>query len=90
MYALSGQRTRAQLILEELNVQSSRYGHAFEIARIHAVLGNTDQAFEWLQRACDERYWAVIYLKIDPTLEMLRSDSRFEQLLSHMGLSSAK
>ncbi|MFO0813920.1 MAG: protein kinase [Gemmatales bacterium] len=90
VYALSGQRTRAQLILEELNAQSSRYSHAFEIARIHAVLGNTDQAFEWLQRACDERYWAVIYLKIDPTLEMLRSDSRFEQLLSHMGLSSAK
>jgi hypothetical protein len=53
---------------------------------VHAALGEKDQAFEWLRKACDERDPHVIWLKVDPTLENLRSDPRFTQVLRDMKL----
>jgi hypothetical protein len=74
-------------VLEELKKHAeSRYGCAFPIVRIHAGLGEKDEAFKWLQKACDERDPHVIWLKVDPTLESLRSDPRFTQILKDMGL----
>jgi hypothetical protein len=40
----------------------------------------------WLQMACDEREGPVIWLKVDPTLDNLRTDPRFTQILKDMGL----
>jgi hypothetical protein len=40
----------------------------------------------WLQKACDEREGQVIWLKVDPTLDNLRTDPRFTQILKDMGL----
>jgi hypothetical protein len=50
-------------------------------------LGETDRAFEWLQKACDERAAALMNLKVDPALDSLRSDRRFAALLACTGLS---
>jgi hypothetical protein len=87
-YAAAGRKAEAQKVLQELqNPSQHRFGFAFAIARIHAALGENDPAFEWLEKACDERDSAVIWLKVDPTLDNLRSDPRFSELLSRMGLA---
>ena len=86
VYALAGKRTEAQGVLEEMNgLLQGRFGFAFPIARIHAALGEKDQAFEWLRKACDERDSQVIWLKVDPTMDSLRADPRFIRL-KDMGL----
>jgi hypothetical protein len=75
-------------VLEELKelAAKGRFGGAFGIARIYAALGEKKQAFAWLRRACDERDPLVIWLKVDPTLDNLRKDAEFTQLLKDMGL----
>jgi Tfp pilus assembly protein PilF len=86
-YAMSGKTKEARSLLEELKGQPEhRFGCALGIARIHAALGEKDQAFEWLRKACDERDSGVIWLKVDPTLDNLRADPRFTQILKDMGL----
>lgn len=56
------------------------------VALVHAGLGETDQAFEWLQRAYDERDQGMTTSKVDPPLDPLRADPRFEELLRRMDL----
>ena len=86
-YAVANKRNESQKVLAELKgLSQGRFGFAFPIARIHAALGEKDQAFEWLRKACEERDTQVIWLKVDPTLDSLRSDPRFAQVLQDMGL----
>jgi tetratricopeptide (TPR) repeat protein len=86
--AMAGHTTESRIILEKLkDLAPARYGCAFAIARIHAALGERHQAFEWLQKACEERYVGVIWLKVDPTWDNLRSDPRFDAILQQMGLA---
>ena len=79
-YAAAGKRTEALKVVEELAaVAPGRFGFALP-------MGEADQAFEWLRKACDERTPFVIWLKFDPTFDSLRSDPRFTQMLEDMGL----
>ncbi len=73
-------------MLDELKGPNRRFGCAFAIAQIHAALGEKDPAFEWLRKACDERDTRVIWLKVDPTMDNLRTDPRFTQMLKDMRL----
>ena len=50
-------------------------------------LGETDRAFAWLQRACEERATALVNLKVEPAFDGLRGDRRFADLLRCVGLS---
>jgi hypothetical protein len=68
--------------LKEL-VRDDRVGF-IEVALIHAGLGEKDQAFEWLERAYEERDGGMRYLKVAPELDPLRSDPRFEDLVRRM------
>ncbi len=65
--------------------RTKQFGCNLPIARIYAVLGDKDQAFEYLQKAGDERDSVVIWIKVDPTLENLQTDPRFTDLLRRMG-----
>jgi eukaryotic-like serine/threonine-protein kinase len=86
-YAMAGKRNDAQNLLNELAESTPlQYGAAFAMARIHAALGENDQAFVWLRKAAEERDAHVIWLKVDPTFDGLRSDPRFAQLVQEMGL----
>ncbi|MBX9581057.1 MAG: protein kinase [Gemmataceae bacterium] len=86
-YALAGKKAEAHKVLEGLKgLSKGRFAFALPIASIHAALGEKDQAFEWLRKACDERDSRVIWIKVDPTLDGLRSDPRFAQVLKDMGL----
>jgi tetratricopeptide (TPR) repeat protein len=59
---------------------------SFFIAAAEARLGEKDKAFEWLERAFEERAGLLIYLKIHPMFDDLREDPRFEVLLSRIGI----
>lgn len=58
----------------------------FNIAEIYAQLGEKDLAFEWLEKAVARRHYEIMYLRVAPNLDPLRSDARFEQLLKRVGL----
>lgn len=84
LYAVAGRKAEALALLEELKARS---GSEFEIALIHIGLGNTDQSFEWLEKAFEKRDQYLLYLKVDPNMDTLRSDARFADLQRRIGLS---
>ena len=66
--------------------RKSRYASAYEIAVLYADLGDKDQAFRWLNTASQERDTYLYGLKTDFLLDPLRSDPRFAELVSKVGL----
>jgi serine/threonine protein kinase/Tfp pilus assembly protein PilF len=86
-FAAAGQREEALGILASLEKPSQHvYVSPFDIALIHTALGDKEKAFEWLQRAYEERSCFLIYLKWEPRLDPLRSDPRFQHLQHQVGL----
>ncbi|HUS20136.1 MAG TPA: protein kinase [Terriglobales bacterium] len=59
---------------------------SWSVAIVYARMGKKDKAFEWLQRAADERNRAVVLTKADPQVDSLRSDPRFAAFLKRIGL----
>jgi tetratricopeptide (TPR) repeat protein len=87
LYAVWGKHTEAKQILEELLKKSEQsYVSAYDIAVIYAGLGETDQAFRWLDKAIDQRPFWLCWLKLDPRLDWLRRDARFRGLLERIKL----
>ncbi len=87
--AVSGKHDEARQILLELEtIAKDRYVSPYRIALIHAGLGDADRAFEWLEKACEERsVWLIhVHLRVDPRLATLHKDPRFAQLLQKMGM----
>jgi tetratricopeptide (TPR) repeat protein len=86
-YAKAGQPTEARTIIEELKELSKReHVWTYNVAIIYIGLGEKDQAFEWLEKACEDRSDDVIYLGVDPIFDPLRSDHRFSELMHRVGL----
>jgi len=88
-YALSGRKSDAQRVLNELKAKSNQeYVPAFYFAPIYAGLGEQDQALEWLQKAYEERSGWLVFLKINPVFDGLHGDPRFLALLQKVGLEN--
>jgi len=62
------------------------YSSAFKIATLYAELGDKDQAFRWLNTAYQEHDWVLVLLKTHFSLDPLRSDPRFAELVRRVGL----
>jgi serine/threonine-protein kinase len=87
--ARQGLKTEAQALLKEwIRGPQSRASISCGIAEIYAALGEKGRAFEWLDRAYEERNPMLAYLKVFPSYEPLRSDPRFTVLLTKMGLKN--
>ena len=85
-YAVSGNKVEAQRVLAELKDMSQRrYVSPYSVATIYAGLGEKEQAFQWLEKASDEQNTELVFLKVDPRLDPLRSDPRFQELLRKVG-----
>lgn len=79
----------ARSILAEMKINhGGRYSASPMIARIHLGLGEIDNVFEWLHKGIEERSYWIIFLKMDPLYDELRSDPRFRELLLLAGLDS--
>ena len=86
-YAMAGRRDEAHAVLNQLNALSSqRYVSPYDVAMVHVGLRQNDEAFAWLQRAFEQRSLWLGYLNVEPQLDPLRSDPRFQELLRHVGL----
>ena len=72
----------------ELKVAAAkqRYVPAYGFAIAYAALGDKDQAFQWLDQSLQDGGWEITYVKVDPALDSLRSDSRFNDLVKRVGL----
>ncbi|MEO8159841.1 MAG: tetratricopeptide repeat protein [Arenimonas sp.] len=61
-------------------------GAAYQIAEIYAWRGESDQAFEWLERAYAQNDGGLTFIKADPLMKSIEGDRRFATLLRKMGL----
>lgn len=85
-YAIAGQKGKAVAILEELrDLARQRYVSPFDIAVVHAGLGDRDAAFECLEDAYQQRVFRIIELTL-PMFDDLRSDRRWVDLVQRVGL----
>ena len=86
-YARTGKGAEAEKLLRDLLEQSKTgYVSPYMIATIYAGLGNKDRAFEYLEKAYEERSTDLSYfLKSDLRMDTLRSDPRFQDLVKRMG-----
>lgn len=82
--AITGNIAGARAVLVQLD-EADRVGHTYESAYMHAVLyaslGDKDAAFRALEAACSQKLSRAIWLKVDPDLDPLRQDRRFDALL---------
>ena len=85
--ALAGRRDEALALLGELTTRAkTQYVAAFNHAVLHLGLGDHDRAFEWFDRAFDERSSWLVSLNIEPLLDSVRGDPRFADLVRRVGL----
>jgi tetratricopeptide (TPR) repeat protein len=85
-YARSGRKDEARKMLaglKELSIR--RYVAPYWIAMIYVGLGDNDEAVTWLEKAYQERSWWLIFIKMDPMVDSLRSDARFIDLMRRIG-----
>jgi TolB-like protein len=87
-YARAGRTDDARKTITRLeqHVQKNGVGR-YEIALVYAGLGNKQQAFKWLEDAYAAHDVGLLYLRVDPCLDPLRSDPRFDDLVRHVGLT---
>jgi TolB-like protein/DNA-binding winged helix-turn-helix (wHTH) protein/Tfp pilus assembly protein PilF len=87
--AKAGDRTAARKALEQLRAQSKRrYVPALYLAAIYTGLGDSDAGLSWLEKAYREHSDYLIYLKVDPMADTLRSSPRFQAILQKIGIDN--
>jgi TolB-like protein/DNA-binding winged helix-turn-helix (wHTH) protein/Tfp pilus assembly protein PilF len=87
VYAVSGDKGSAEKVIAGLKEESAhRYVNQYELGLIYVGLGQSDQAFQSLERAFREHSDMLVYLKVDPRLDSIRSDSRFADLIRRVGV----
>jgi serine/threonine-protein kinase len=86
-FATAGKREQALQILDDLTkLTKQKYVAPYFFAGIHAGLGEDYRAMEFLEQSYEEHSHWLIYLHIDPSMDALRSDPRFEDLVRRIGL----
>jgi len=85
--AIAGKKDDAQKILSDLKqLASERYISPYHFAMVYAGLNDKDQAFQWLEKAFTDRADYLVFMNVDPRLELLKSDPRFASLAERVGL----
>jgi eukaryotic-like serine/threonine-protein kinase len=88
IYAREGKRGDALKTIGELKQSSTHmFVDPYFIAEIYAALGEADKAFAELNKAYEQRSSWLLWLKVEPKLDSLRSDPRFANLLQRIGLA---
>jgi serine/threonine-protein kinase len=85
MLRRGGREQEARALLAELDrLRRTSYVSAYDFAMTHAALGEIDVALEWLEQAYEERTHRMAFLRVDPRIDRLRDQPRFEVLLRRM------
>ena len=86
-HARSGERKESLQMIDKLKAASKQsFVPALFIALVYAGLQDKDQAFTWLEKAYEERFNRLAYLKLEALWDPIRSDSRFADLLRRVGI----
>jgi tetratricopeptide (TPR) repeat protein len=86
-HARLGERKESLQVIEALKAASKQsFVPSLFVALVYAGLEDKDQAFTWLEKAYDERFNRLAYLKVEALWDPLRSDSRFADLLRRVGI----
>jgi Tfp pilus assembly protein PilF len=82
---VSGYTKEAEQIIEKLLSNTSKSHVSAALAIMYSTLGDKDKAFNWLQKAFEERSRIVLYIKC-PFFKNIHNDSRYLSILKEMGL----
>jgi eukaryotic-like serine/threonine-protein kinase len=86
-FGAAGRTAEALQILDDLTkLAKQRYVASYFFAGIHIGLGENDRAIEYLEKSYEEHCHWLIYLHIDPSMDGLRDEPRFQDLLRRVGL----
>ena len=86
-YAHVGRRRDAEQVLQHMLAKNSeRYVSPIHIAEVYAGLGDRESTFQWLDKALQDRSNGLVFLKVDPGFDILRSDPAFLEVLRKVGL----
>jgi hypothetical protein len=86
-YAVAGETESARSVLQTLEeLQIVNPGAALPMAILYGLLGDTDRAFGLLENAHQQRQPLLLASKVQPRMDCLRSDPRFEVLLKQLNL----
>jgi serine/threonine-protein kinase len=84
-YGLAGRTREAQKFISELNeIARHRYVAPVLFMTAYIGLGDNDKALTWLERGYEEHDAWLVFLKIGPTWDPLRSEPRFQAVLRRM------
>ena len=88
IYGSLGENAEAEKILNRLNemIAQKKYVTPYGIALVYTGMGNKDKAFEYLEKAYNDRAHWLIWLNLDRRWDPLRSDKRFTELVGKVGL----
>jgi len=88
VYGKLGRRSEAETIIKELETRyNAKQADGRDLAVLYAGLDDRDKAFEWLQKAFENRSVFLVFLKLEPLMESLRSDPRWNELEGRVGIS---
>ena len=80
--ALAGKPEITKKIITQLqDISKQMYVSAYDMASIYIGLGQSDEAFKWLEKAFEEHAYLLIYLKVDPLMDPLRPKKHFKKIL---------
>jgi TolB-like protein len=86
-YAVSGKKTETIKLAEAFKAAAKkRYIPPTYFGMLFAGLGDKDKAMMWLQKAYDDRADGLTWLNVEPMLDDVRSDPRFQELIRRIGL----
>lgn len=86
-YALMGKRAEAEATVEELRSLSARtFVPPYNLATIYTGMGDFDAALDSLERAYQDRDVHMVFLKVEPKWDVLRSSARFQRIIKQMHL----
>jgi len=86
-FAVSGEKDRSRALLRNEETLPEFPAAAWGIAYVYAELGDLDECFRWLDKAFQSHILPLQAFRLDPRLEHVRSDSRFQTLLKRMNLA---
>ncbi len=85
-YAVSGNQIEARKLLAELEERAKQqYVSSYQLATVYAGLGDKKRAIDLIERAYTQESVDLVQVKLDPKLDPLRSDPRFQELLKRIG-----
>ncbi|MCU1221358.1 MAG: hypothetical protein JWN42_2555 [Candidatus Angelobacter sp.] len=88
-YAVSGRKAETTKLAEALkSAAKKRYIPPTYFGMLFAGLGDKDKAMMWLEKAYEDRADGLTWLNVEPMLDEVRSDPRFQELIRRIGLSS--